>query len=65
MMAIGLIIAAAWEAYWLYEYIAAPRPDCEMRSVAAVVLGGLPPLVLIWAIMIVAAVNGLLRRFRC
>lgn len=29
-----------WEAWWIYEFTTAPRPDEKMQSVAAILFGG-------------------------
>lgn len=62
VVAFGLLLVAAWEAYWLHEYVVATRPDYEMRSVAALLFGGLIPVALIGSITIFAAISTLLRR---
>jgi uncharacterized membrane protein YciS (DUF1049 family) len=36
---LALLAFVLWEAWWAYEYVAAPRPDYEMRSVAAILFG--------------------------
>lgn len=50
-----------WEAWWAYEFIAAPRPDEEMRAVAALFFGVVVPVLvglLIAAIMFLRYVHG-------
>jgi hypothetical protein len=61
-LAIVFTMAAIWESYWIYEYVAAPRPDYEMRSVMALFLGGILPGVVVCSILVVALVNSILRR---
>lgn len=41
---LALVLFLAWEAYWAYEFAMAPRPDEEMRTVAALFCGLIVPL---------------------
>jgi hypothetical protein len=38
-----LLAFLLWEAWWVWEFVAAPRPDREMRIAAAVALGMILP----------------------
>ncbi len=43
---IALLAFLLWEAWWAHEFITAPRPDEEMRTVAALVFGVAIPIFL-------------------
>jgi len=43
---IALPLVLAWEAWWAYEFVSAPVPDEEMRSVFAIYMGVLLPLLI-------------------
>ena len=43
---IALLAFLAWEAWWAYEFISAPRPDEEMRTVFALYMGVFLPLLI-------------------
>ena len=36
---LALLAFLLWEAWWVYEFVTAPRPDPEMQSVFALVMG--------------------------
>ena len=58
--ALAVLLFLLWEGWWAYEFAAAPRPDYEMRSVFAFLLGGVLPLLVAFA----AGLALLLRRAR-
>lgn len=39
-----LIVLAIWEGFWLWAYLTAATPDYEMRRPAALLFGGLVPI---------------------
>lgn len=63
-IAFAFILAMTWEAYWLWEYVAAPRPDYEMRSVAALFFGGVLPALIVTAVCLEAIISWCIRRSR-
>ena len=40
---IALAAFLVWEAWWAYEFCAAPQPDYEMQTVFAVIMGVFVP----------------------
>ena len=45
--AIGLLLFAAWEVWWLHQYVTRPIPDEKMQSIAAIFFGVIVPLALL------------------
>ena len=43
---IALLLFLAWEAWWAWDFVAAPRPDYEMRTVFALYMGVFLPLLI-------------------
>ena len=42
-----LIAFLLWEAWWAYDFISAPRPDEEMRTIFALLMGVFLPLIVL------------------
>lgn len=53
----GLVLLA-WEIWWVYAYVSAPRPDEKMITVVAFFLGGVLPA----AIVVLATAIVLIQR---
>jgi len=53
MLAVGilkrpwLLAFLLWEAWWAYEFLSAPSPDEEMRTVFALMMGVFLPLLVL------------------
>ena len=59
-----LIAFLIWEAWWAYEFIAAPRPDEEMRTVFALMMGVFLPLIVLGPYFLLRLVRWRIREVR-
>lgn len=62
LIALSLVLAVTWEAFWLSVYLTAPRPDYHMRSVAAIVFGLWLPVSVFGSIAIVIVLRRLMMK---